>query len=91
MILEQTRRDPVLAPIVQFLQQGWPNVQGKDPQLAPFFNRKDELSLYEGYILWGTRVVVPTAHQDAVLIARIEAGTPYYQRAQFSHIHFDWS
>ena len=68
LIQTNTPWDPVLALIVQFLQQGWANTQGKDPQLAPFFNKKDEISLYEGSILWGTRVVVTTSHQDAVLI-----------------------
>ena len=28
---------------------------------------KDELSLYEGYILWGARIVVSAWDQDAVL------------------------
>ena len=36
-IRARTRRDPVLSQVVQFLQQGWPTVQGDTPQLAPFF------------------------------------------------------
>ena len=49
------------------MQRGWPSVQVDNPKLAPFFAKKDELSLYAGCILWGTRVVVPTLDQDAVL------------------------
>ena len=52
-----TRRDPVLAPVVQFLQQSWPSQVDSD--LTPFFSRKAELSLYKGCVLWGTRVVLP--------------------------------
>ena len=66
-IRARTRRDPVLSQVVQFLQQGWPTVQGDTPQLAPFFAKQTELSLYEGCILWGTRVVVPATEQAAVL------------------------
>ena len=62
-----TRRDPVLSQVMQFLQQGWPSVQRDNPQLTPFFAKKDELSLYNGCILWGTRVVVPVPYHDAVL------------------------
>ena len=43
-----TRRDPVLSQIIQFLQQGWPRSTGDNPQLKPFFAKKDELSLYDG-------------------------------------------
>ena len=66
-IRARTRRDPILSQVVQFLQQGWPTVQGDTPQLAPFFAKQTELSLYEGCILWGTRVIVPATEQAAVL------------------------
>ena len=66
-ICARTRRDPVLSQVVQFLQQGWPTVQGDTPQLAPFFAKQTELSLYESCILWGTRVIVPATEQAAVL------------------------
>ena len=62
-----TRRDPVLSQIIQFLQQGWPRSTGDNPQLKPFFAKKDELSLYDGCILWGTRVVVPAIDREAIL------------------------
>ena len=61
-----TRRDPQLAPVVQFLQQGWPRTSSEQG-LEPFFSKKTELSLYEGCVLWGTRVVVPTPGRKAVL------------------------
>ena len=66
-IRARTRRDPVLSQVVQFLQQGWPTVQGDTPQLAPFSAKQTELSLYEGCILWGTRVIVPATEQAAAL------------------------
>ena len=62
-----TRRDPVLAQVVQFLQQGWPSVQ-VDQKLKPYFAKKDQLSLYGGCILWGATVVVPAPDRDAILI-----------------------
>ena len=52
-IQARTCRNPVLSQVAQFLQQGWPTVQGDSPQLASFFTKQTELSLYEGYILWG--------------------------------------
>ena len=66
-IQECTRKDPELAPIVQFVQQGWPSVCPDPDKLAPFFEKRTELSLYAGCLLWGTRVVIPTSCRDAVL------------------------
>ena len=66
-IQECTQKDPQLAPIVQFVQHGWPSVCPDPDKLAPFFEKKAELSIYEGYLLWGTRVIVPHACRDAVL------------------------
>ena len=62
-----TRRDPILAQVVQFLQRGWPHVQD-NPKIKPYFAKKDELSLYDGCILWGTRIVIPAPDRDAVLM-----------------------
>ncbi len=61
-IRRQTEKDPVLAPVVQFLKQGWPTAMEKNSPIMPFFQRNTELSLYEGCVLWGARVVVPSSH-----------------------------
>ena len=66
-IQECTRKDPQLAQIVQFVQQGWPSTCPEPNTLAPFFEKRTQLSVYEGCLLWGTRVVIPTSCQDAVL------------------------
>lgn len=60
-----TRKDCELAPVVQFLQQGWPGEA--PPKLAPYMSRKNELSLYDGCVLWSTRIVVPEPGRKAVL------------------------
>ena len=66
-IREQTAKDPILAPVVQFLKQGWPMFMEKSSLLMPFFHRSSELSLFDGCILWGSRVVIPSAHREAIL------------------------
>ena len=60
-----TQRDPSLAPVLQYVQQGWPD-QG-DPNLMPFSAKREELSVHEGCILWGSRVVVPQQGREMVL------------------------
>ena len=66
-IRSASHKDPQLSLIIQFVHQGWPNSCAGQDQLAPFFNKQQELSLYEGCLLWGTRVIVPSVCRDAVL------------------------
>ena len=49
-IRTHTRRDPVLAKVVQALQLGWTYL-AHDPQYAPFRTRQNELTLENGCIL----------------------------------------
>ena len=65
MIKKETQVDPVLSQVYGFITMGWPNVI--DPSLAPFKNKCNELSTLQGCVLWGTRVVVPSALQEHVL------------------------
>lgn len=73
-IRTHTRRDPQLARVVQFVQQGWPNVC-PDETLRPFFERRLELPLLEGCLLWGVQVVVPQSCRETVL-AELHEGHP---------------
>ena len=63
---KMTRQDPVLSHVLLYVQQGWP-YQVDEPELKPFFVRKEELSCQDGCILWGSRVVVPSAARSRVI------------------------
>ena len=65
-IKDWTGRDPTLSQVRKFLESGWPG-KVQDKELAPYFNKRDELSLLDGCILWGTRVVVPPPGRTRVL------------------------
>ena len=45
--------------------QGW--VDTSDPNLLPYQRRKQELSIEDGCVLWGNRVVVPPPRRAEVL------------------------
>ena len=49
------------------MEQGWRNVCPDPNKLAPFFEKRMELSIYKDCLLWGTRIIVPTACRNAVL------------------------
>ena len=66
-ISQHTNRDPVLSKILKFCENGWPSSAMGDPGLSPYIRRKDELSIQNGCVLWGSRVVIPPKLRAALL------------------------
>ena len=66
-IREYTRRDSQLAQILQFLKHGWPRSSSSYPELQNYFTHKDELTLHDGCIMWGERVVIPRKLRGQIL------------------------
>ena len=65
-IRKWTDNDPVLSQVRRFILHGWPErVHGE--QFAPYCRRKVELSVLDGCVIWGSRVVVPSQGREAVL------------------------
>ena len=55
----ESNKDPLLSKVQQYILQGWPDSIASQPALRPFFERKLELSVYQGCIVCGSRVVIP--------------------------------
>ncbi|KAL5517655.1 hypothetical protein EMCRGX_G003243 [Ephydatia muelleri] len=60
-----TDRDPVLSRVRRMVLHGWQQQEGVDFQ--PYEQRKHELSVEDGCVLWGSRVVIPPAGREAVV------------------------
>ena len=61
-----TRRDPLLSQVQQYLKQGWPSTC--DKSLSPYSSRRNELSVFQGCVMWGSRVIIPKRAQSTVLL-----------------------
>ena len=61
-----TRRDPILSKVVDFVERGWPG--NVDKSLSTYSAKRSELSVYQGCLLWGSRVVIPPQGRNAVLL-----------------------
>ena len=68
-----TRVDPVLSKVLWYFQHGWPQVVPE--RLKPFYQRREELSVQAGCLLWGLRFVVPAVCQSAV-VKELHTGHP---------------
>ena len=53
-----TDHDPVLSKVREWLLSGWPSQESGEDSFKPYERRRYELSVEEGCILWGSRVVI---------------------------------
>ena len=73
-IKQWTDKDPVLARVRDYILRGWPGEVG-NKAFTPYTRRKDELSIQDGCLLWGGRVVVPPPGRYA-LLRQLHQGHP---------------
>ena len=72
-----TQHDPLLSKVLRCLMEGWP--QQVDDDLCPYWSRRLELSIHDGCILWGGRVVIPPPGREALLL-EVHGGHPGISR-----------
>ena len=58
--------------MLSFILKGWP-CKNSSEELNPYFTKRTELSIEDGCILWGARVVVPPQGRSKVLTELHEA------------------
>jgi len=61
-----TARDPLMSQVLRYVQHGWPSDKPSEI-LKPYCVRKNELSIQDGCLLWGSRVVIPNPGRNSVL------------------------
>lgn len=65
-VAKQTKLDLVLTKVKELILTGWSN-SVKNINFQPFFNRRHELSVEKGCVVWGNRVVIPLILQRNIL------------------------
>lgn len=71
-IKDWTRRDPILSQVVRVTLEGWASAETSE-QYAPYTAKKSELTVEDGCLLWGARIVIPPQGRIAVLTELHEA------------------
>ena len=65
-IAEETRTDKILSKVFELTLNGWPD-KCNDQELLPYAHKKDQLSVEQGCILWGSRVIIPPRYRMHLL------------------------
>jgi hypothetical protein len=67
-IQEETMKDTTLSVLCKIISEGWPEKRSECPAyLHPYWNYRDELTVSNGMILKGLRIVIPRSLQPEVL------------------------
>ena len=82
-----TAHDPLLSKVHRLLLQGWQHCD--DPELKPYQVRHCELSVCDGCVMWGNRVVIPQAGRKKV-IEQLHDGHPGTSRMKSLARSFVW-
>ena len=88
-IKQWTDTNPVLSQVRRCILQGWPQATLGD-DFKPYIARKNELSVLNGYILWGSRVVVPPQGRAKVLEELHSCHTGACKMKMLARSYFWW-
>ena len=89
VIQHLTGKDAILSRVRRFVGHGWPS-DVSDEGLKPYFIRRQELSLQEDCVLWGSRVIVPTAARKCVVDLIHESHPGIVQMKCFARKYVWW-
>ena len=82
-----TDHDPILSHVRLMIQNGWQETS--NATYRPYQSRKNELSVQAGCVLWGSRVVVPSAGHDKIL-DELHVGHPGISKMKALARSFMW-
>ena len=90
-IKKATERDPVLSQAFNYTLHGWPDFERAVPKnVKPYFHKRTQLTLRNGCLFSGLRVVIPHKHRQKVL-KLLHAGHPGTTRMKsLARLHTWW-
>ncbi|XP_046420699.1 uncharacterized protein K02A2.6-like [Neodiprion fabricii] len=62
-----TREDETLSKVIRYCMDGWEEKSPIDESLKTFWNKRESLTIDQGCVLWGHRVVIPNKLREIVL------------------------
>jgi hypothetical protein len=84
-----TDKDPVLSKVKELVRTGkWP-INYDCEELKPYVSRKYELSIEEGVLMWGSRVIIPPRGRDD-LLKELHVGHPGASRMKALARSYVW-
>ena len=73
-VRKATQKDPILSRVLQFVMTGWLDKQN-EPETTHYFTKRHEITVEDGCLLWGIRVIIPKQLREGVL-HKLHTGHP---------------
>ena len=89
-VKRETRRDHTLSKVLDFTMNGW-TYKPQDEILKPFYMRKHELSVQNGCLMWGMRVIIPNMLWNKMLDELHVGHIGIVKMKELSRSFFWWS
>ena len=71
LISKHSAKDPVISKVMYCIKEGWNELtqvpENATVSIQEYFGKRDELSVEQGCLLWGHRVIIPADLRDDVL------------------------
>ncbi|XP_014261398.1 uncharacterized protein K02A2.6-like [Cimex lectularius] len=79
--------DPTCKLLIQYIKEEWPPISELAPEIKPFFTVRNEMSVVDGILLRGSRMIIPNELRH-IMLEKLHAGhqgiTKTRRRAQSS-------
>lgn len=87
-IAVETRKDPVLARVLEYIMTGWPDTT--EDSLQTFFDKRFELTCEQGCVMWGYRVVIPKKFRSQLLLELHSSHLGIVKMKSIARAYFYW-
>ena len=90
-VQKATKDDRILTQVTNYMLNGWPRVKKHlSKELQPYFDHKHELTLHNGCILRGLRVVIPQSLRKDVLAEIHVSHSGVVRMKSIARLHVWW-
>ncbi|KRY04140.1 Uncharacterized protein T12_3589, partial [Trichinella patagoniensis] len=83
-----TAKDPILTRVLSWAWREWPKLVS-DERLKPYVTRQLEISIHNGCLLWGSRVIIPFQTRHKIL-KELHVGHPGIVRMKAFERSYVW-
>ncbi|KAK6196364.1 hypothetical protein SNE40_001601 [Patella caerulea] len=70
-VQQETRRDPVISPVVQYTNYGWPTAKCNQ-ELNVFYTRIHEITVHQECLMWALREVIPAKLRHVIVVVKMK-------------------
>ena len=67
-LVRETENDGTLQKLKSMVLNGWPSsIKSVDPEIRPYWSMRDDISLLDGLLLSGSRIIIPSRSRESTL------------------------